>query len=252
MKNIFILFLFFSISLNAQEFKIAHNTGKIIIDELSNLKIKGYDGNEVIISNSHQHDHEENSRMKGLKIINSAGLDDNTGLGINVVKDGQNLKVSNIRNNKDQDITIKLPKSMGIDYSHKSSNGDHVRIEDIVGEIEISSNYPSIHLINVTGPMAVKAIYGSIEAVFSQVSQTGSITLNSVYDLVDITLPKTAKCNLSVSTPYGNIYSGVDIDVSKNSNEMRNVSSRRLQGSINGGGVDITLKSGYENVYIRN
>jgi hypothetical protein len=232
-----------------QEFKLAHNGGKIIIADVDNVTITGYDGTEIIFSGS-THD-EVDERAKGLKLVNSLGLDDNTGLGINATKDGANVSVTGIGKQSEGKITIKLPKNMGIEYNHNSHNGEDLVIENVSGEIEVSAMYNGVKLHNVTGPMAVKSVYGSIEATFTSMSQKGSISLNSVYDVIDCSIPASAAYDVSIRTPYGNIYSDVNIDVSSNTDGMKNISSKNVTGKVNGGGVKVTLKSGYDNIYLR-
>ena len=233
----------------AQDFTLAHNSGKIIIEEVDQVTIKGYSGSEIVISG--EKDEEVNERAAGLKLLNSLGLDDNTGLGINVKEEGGNVHVTGIGNADDSRITIQLPKNMAVYYSHTDYHGGDLIIEGVAGEIEVSAAHNKVHLTNVTGPMAVKSLYGEIEANFSSVNQSGSISLNSVYNLIDVTFPSSAGYNVNMSTPYGSIYTDVSIDVNAGDDEMKQISNKKIKGSVNGGGVDITLKSGYENIYLR-
>ncbi len=253
MKNLFtILFAFILVAGYSQEdYKIAHNTGMIKIYDVHQVSVTAYDGNEVIFSTPHSSKSDKvDERAAGLKRFNSAGLDDNTGMGLYVKKDGQDLSVQQISSNCDCDITIKLPRNMGVYYTHGTFNGDDVTIDGVQGEIEISATYNSLKLINVSGPMAVKSVYGSIDAEFSSLSQAGSISLNSVYDHVDASFPSASSYEVSIRTPYGDIFSDVDIKVEE-SNGLKRISSTRVNGTVNGGGVDVTLKSNYDNVYLR-
>lgn len=252
MKNLITLIVCLMLSsvTFGQEYKLAHNTGMIVLTDVDEVTITGYDGNEIIFSGMNK-DREEDSRAEGLKLFNSLGLDDNTELGINVIKDGENVKVTSVGRHDGEEITIKLPRNMGISYSHNGHNGDDIKIENVAGEINISASYNDIHLADVTGPMAIKSVYGSIEANFSTLSQTGSISLNSVYDLIDVSFPSGSAYDVNIRTPYGNIYSDVDIKAEADSDGMKNISSKKLAGKVNGGGVEVTLKSGYENVYLR-
>jgi len=139
---------------------------------------------------------------------------------------------------------------MGVDYEHRSNSGGDITITDVSKEIIISTTYGDIGIYDVTGPMAVKTVYGYIEAKFSEVSQSGSISLESVYDFVDVSLPTSSKADITMRTPYGEIYSNIDIDVEENDG-LRKVSNTFIEGSINGGGVDLNLRASYENIYLR-
>ncbi len=247
--NTLILFLALSVITYGQDYTLAHSTGKIKIEDVDELTIKGYDGSEIVVTGNRDGDVDE--RASGLKLINSLGIDDNTGFGINVKEEGNDVVVTGIGNANDGRITIKLPRNMDLYYAHSDYKGGELIIEDVAGEIEVSAAYNDVHLINVTGPMAVKSIYGEIEAVFSSLSQDGSISLHSSYNLIDVTLPASSGCNINMSTPYGNIYSDVDVNIETEEGEMKRISTKKVKGTVSGGGVELTLKSGYENIYLR-
>lgn len=247
--NTLIILLAMTVIAYGQDFTLAHSTGKLIVEEVDELTIEGYNGTEIIFSGDR--DGEVNERAAGLKLINSLGIDDNTGLGINVKEEGNDVHVTGLGNANDGRVTIKLPQNMDVYYSHSDYKGGELIIQNIAGEIEVSAAYNDVHLINVTGPMAVKSIYGEIEAVFSTLSQEGSISLNSSYNLIDVTLPSSAGINLNMSTPYGNIYSDVDVNIEAGDDDMRRISTKKVKGTVNGGGVEVTIKSGYEDIYLR-
>lgn len=236
-------------SYQEKEYKLAHNTGKIMIEDIDEVDIEGYSGNEIVFK-TRVKSSDMPDRAAGLKLVNSAGLDDNTGLGLSVTKEDGNVKVVKVGKLHDNKVTIMLPQNMGVYYSHSSHSGDDVMIKGVAGEIEISAVYNNVVLKDLTGPMAVKTVYGSIDATFSALDQDGSISLNSVYDFVDVTIPSSAAYNVSARSPYGSIFSDVDIAVAK-SGDMRKISSSDIKGTVNGGGVEVTLKSAYENVYLR-
>lgn len=253
MKYILPILILFSAALQAQDYKAQHASGKLILEGVDNAHITAYDGNEIVISADVDRDSDEMERAKGLKVVNSLGLDDNTELGLSAVKDGEDFRVIGIGSGScscDGEYEFLIPRSMGIDYSHSTYDSDDLIIEGVSEEIIVSTNYSDIELINVTGPMSIKTVYGDIEAKFEQLNQNGSVSLNSVYGLVDIGLPASTKADVSLRTPYGQILTDMDIEVEK-TDGMRELSSKRIAGTLNGGGVDLILKSGYENIYLR-
>lgn len=244
--------LCFALLASAQEYKVAHNGGSIILSNVDDVKIYAYDGTEVIFSAKLERGKEESKRAEGLKVINSLGLDDNSGLGLSVQKDGENLKVIQIGDccNHGEGYTIKIPKSMGIDFSHSTHNSEDLKIYDVSKEIVVSANYTDITLEDVTGPMSIKTVYGNIEAKFAELDQNSSVSINSVYGFVDAAIPSNSKAQLSLRTPYGQIYTDFDIKMNE-TNGMKELSSKNIKGTINSGGVDFILKSGYESIYLR-
>lgn len=66
----------------AQEFKVAKSTGKLAI-YTGRATVEGYAGNEIIFSSMDNH-RDKDERADGLRALSGLGLEDNTGLGVNV------------------------------------------------------------------------------------------------------------------------------------------------------------------------
>lgn len=241
-------FLFFNLA-TAQEYKVAMNSGKLILREIDRVNIEGYSGSEIVFSGDFS-DRERPERAAGLRPINSLGLEDNSGIGLAVKKSANEVEVTQISNRSKSRYTVKVPKGVSIYYEHSSHNGKDLNIKDVQSEIEVSAHYNRIYLTNVTGPMAIKTVYGEIEAVFSSLNQENSISLYSVYDYVDVTLPENAKANIMMQSPYGEMFTDMNLEIEKE-NGMRPVGSKKVSGKLNGGGVDLSIKSSYKNVYLR-
>ncbi len=249
-KNIIIITLLLSIStrISAQEFKLSKTTGRLEIN-LGRVAVEGHTGNEIIFT-SNDHEKEKDERAKGLKEINSLGLDDNTGLGINVEDKGGVVIVRQLKKMNSPKIKILVPKGIIISFSHESQYGGEALFKNVENEIEISAQYNSIELENCSGPLTVKTIYGHVEATFDSNSK-GPISIVSVYGFVDVTLPLMTKANLKLSTSYGEIYIAPDfkIEIDRQGDMVRY--SDRVTGKINGGGMDIDLNCNYGKVYLR-
>jgi hypothetical protein len=64
-------------------------------------------------------------------------------------------------------------------------------------------------------------------------------------------MPASSKFNVKLETPYGDIYSDIDIEVKTTADGMKVISGSNLKGTVNGGGVDVVISSSYENIYLR-
>ena len=249
-KNIIIITLLLSISagIKAQEFKLSKTTGRLEIN-LGRVAVEGHAGSEIIFT-SNDHEKEKDERAEGLKEINSLGLDDNTGLGINVEDKGGVVIVHQLKKMNSPKIKILVPEGIIISFSHESQYGGEALFKNVENEIEISAQYNSIELENCSGPLTVKTIYGHVEATFDSNSK-GPISIVSVYGFVDVTLPVMTKANLKLSTSYGEIYIAPDfkIEIDRQGDMVRY--SDRVTGKINGGGIDIDLNCNYGKVYLR-
>jgi DUF4097 and DUF4098 domain-containing protein YvlB len=114
----------------------------------------------------------------------------------------------------------------------------------------VSTVHNAVHLDNVTGPVDVKTVHGEIEASFGA-NMKGPISINSVHGHVDVSLPVGTKANLKLGTSRGEIFVDPDfkIEIDRSGNMVRY--SDNVTGKINGGGLDISLSSTHDNVYLR-
>ncbi|MBX2897804.1 MAG: DUF4097 family beta strand repeat protein [Cyclobacteriaceae bacterium] len=232
----------------AQEFKVAKSTGRLELN-IGRVTVEGHSGNEIIFS-SRDHRENKDERAQGLRPINSMGLDDNTGLGINVTQKGDVVEVNQLKKMNAPDIKVLVPKGVIVSFSHQSQYGGKATFKNLENEIEVSATYNSIELENVTGPLAIKTVYGHIEATLGGTIK-GPISIVSVYSYADVALPVTTKANLKLSTSYGEILVAPEfnIEVEKQGNWVQY--SDRVNGKLNGGGLQLDIRSDYGKIYLR-
>ena len=235
--------------LKAQDYKLAKSSGRLEIKEVNHVTIEGYNGNEIVFS-SRDHDRDDDGRAKGLRAISSLGLEDNTGIGLSVVDKGNVVEVQQLKKMDGPEIKIMVPKGVTVSYYHTSPYGDDVTLKNIENEIEVSTVHNGVHLDNATGPLSVKTVHGEIEASFAA-NLKSPISLVSVHGHVDVSLPVATKANLRLGTVYGEIFVDPDfkIDIERTGNMVKY--SDNVSGKINGGGLEITLSSTHNNVYLR-
>lgn len=232
----------------AQEYKVAKSTGRLEI-YLGRVTVEGHSGSEIIFTSMDSHG-EKDERAAGLRAINGLGLDDNTGLGINVADKGSVVEVRQLKKMNSPDVKILVPKGVIVSFSHESQYGGEATFKNMENEIEVSANYNSVQLENISGPVTVKSVYGHVEADFNT-NLKGPISIVSIYGYVDISLPAATKANLKLSTSYGEILVAPEfkVEVEKQGDMVRY--SDRINGKINGGGMNIDLSSNYGKIYLR-
>lgn len=239
-----------SYSALAQEYTIDMSSGKLILNELDRIAIEGTTGSKVVISTESKNG-ERDGRAEGLREISAMGLTDNTGIGLSAEKSGNEATVRQVSSSSNRSYVIKVPKGVSVYYEHSSWEGKTLKISNLESEIEVSANYNSIELENVKGPMSINTVYGQIDASFNQIPSAGAISLHSVYGNVDVSVPSSAKANFKLSTSYGKIFTDLDLKMEKESNGMRSLTNSKISGTLNGGGVDFSIKATYKNIYLR-
>lgn len=227
----------------AQEYKVAKSTGRLEL-HLGRVTVEGHNGNEIIFT-SRDGEKNNDERAKGLTSINSLGLKDNTGLGLNVTEKGDVVSVYNLKKNNSPDIKILVPKGVIVSFEHEGVNAGTATFRNMENEIEVSAQYNSVELENVSGPLTIRTIYGHVEASLS--TNVKDISIVSVYGYVDVTVPTATKASLRMDTSYGEILVDPDFKIDFD----RYNDGDRVGGKLNGGGVNIDLSCNYGKVYLR-
>lgn len=232
----------------AQDFKVAKSSGRLEIN-IGRVTVEGHSGNEIIFSSRNYKDHKD-ERAEGLRAINGSGLEDNTGLGINVTQNGDVVEVNQLKKMNSPDVKILVPKGVIVSFSHQSQYGGTALFRNMENEIEVSANYNSIEMENVTGPLTVKTVYGHVEADLSN-NVKGPVSIVSIYGYVDVTLPVSIKADIKLSTSYGEILVAPEfkIEIDKQGDFVQY--NDRVNGKINGGGMKVDFRSDYSKIYLR-
>ena len=234
----------------AQEYKLNKSSGKMVIN-LSSVTVEGYSGDQIIFK-SQKNEEDMDPRAKGLRAINGAGYDDNTGLGISVEEKGSTIEVNQVAS-ADLAVKILVPKSVILSIvCHKMPNAGTIICKNLENEIEISTDYNGIKLENVTGPVIVRALYGSVDATFSEHIK-GPISIASIYSVVDVTIPQDTKANVKLNSSNGTILASAElkIEMEKRNDDDMITYGGNVNGKLNGGGIDFKLTSEYGKIYLR-
>lgn len=206
--TLFCSLVIIALSANAQkEYKLSKSSGKLNLN-ISGAIVEGYSGNEIIFSSSKSENAVVDERAKGLRIISGSGFVDNTGLGIDVSEKGDEVNVNQVSKGARLGIiTIKVPQNIKIAFNYTYTNQEELILKNLKNEIEVSVSYNKIKLENNTGPMNIKTLYGSVDAIFSGEIK-GPVSIVSVYGYVDVSMPVTTKANVELGTSSGNLYAG--------------------------------------------
>lgn len=238
-----------------QEFKVAADNSKdakLILEGFpEDLSIEGYAGTEVVVTGGrHENENNENrDRSKGLKPIYAGGTD-NTGIGVAMEKDGSRLYLRCLLPiTQSAKYRIRVPENLALEITRECSRDGGTTISNMKNEIEFKG-CQDITLKNVTGPLVISTISGSVSVVFTEISKDKPISIASVSGEVDVTMPAKAGFSLEMGTVSGNMYSDFDFPASKEG-DMQRVGGNTIRAKINGGGIDVRLHSVSGNVYLR-
>lgn len=233
----------------AQQYKIAKTSGRLELN-VGRITVEGTDGNEIIFTTKNGKSAKD-ERAEGLRAVNSLGLEDNTGLGINVTDKGNVVEVFQLRRTEAPDIKVLVPKGIIVSFRHESQYGGTARFVNLPNEIEVSAIYNSVQLEHVTGPLTVETTYGNVTADLDGTLKD-PLSIVSIYGFIDITLPQATKADVKLSTSYGEIFAAPEFNLKVAPGEGgMDVYGDKVTGTINGGGIKMDLTSNYGKIYLR-
>lgn len=202
-----------------KEFKVAKTNGKLIINNLSNLTIEGYEGKEIIFTILGKKETSD-PRAQGLSALSSIGFD-NTGVGLSLKENGQNTEIFPIESFGRYKVKVKIPSSVALSIKTNAAtswayslqkDSAAITISNLKSEVDASLQYENIKVSNIRGPLSIKTLHGNIESTLTP-DFKGPVSLVSVYGFIDFTVPPSAKADLSISTTYGTLYAAKDLNL---------------------------------------
>lgn len=182
-----------------------------------------------------------------------------------------NIKISTMEGN----ITLSdISGSAVVD-----SREGNVDVRNMAGDMEISTFEGDITLSDASGSAVVNSRDGDVKAVFSGFKGEKPMAISTIDGDVDVTLPPNAKATVTASNVDGDVYTDFDIDLVqkvsnndpeklvmpvlplipdntdgkqiKNNMVLRGFPGKSITGRINGGGIEILMKTLDGDIFIR-
>jgi len=248
------------------EFKNSPDSEITIQVGSNDVQIIGHDKDEIIITTDFAGKYvdepvemrkERPDRAEGLKAI-SVSASDNTGIGLVVEKSEDSfsvLKISKNARNKSYKFLIPNKAALSIQDIHAEVNTTYI-VENFGGETEIMALNSQVKMNNISGPVVANTTNGNIEVVYTKMTRNKPNSIVSVNGFVDVTLPKSTAADLEMNTVNGEAYTDWDIQVDDDASsamplEMANMNIFNIEGTINGGGIPISIQSVNGDIYLR-
>lgn len=230
---------------NSAELSVEFSVGQ------SDVTIEGHDGSELIIENLDYDDEQRPERAEGLRSLYYSA-EDNTGIGLSVEEENGVLKIIPASRD-DGDFHIMIPNRVRLMVEQVNWGGGDFEVENHQGEVEILSKTGDINMTNVTGPIIASSTSGDVEIEFSSLSQANPTSISLVSGFIDITLPSDSNANFSLGSVSGEVYTDLDIELEgRQNNDMTRLGgSGQINGTLNGGGIEVSLKSVSGDIYLR-
>jgi hypothetical protein len=255
MKNTLIGFLMiFTLSTQAQEyqFPVKGNATEtwVVIDQLaSDLSIEGTTGSEMRIEAKGYKGLPE--KAKGLRSLAAGGIE-NTGIGLSVVQDGNTISITGANQEANEaDYVIYLPKSINLKVNYGNWQTGDLMITGMTGEVEAKAFSSDLVLVGVTGPVIAHTLSSDLVVILKSLNQESPSSLSSTSGDIEIIMPSTIKGTFEMSSVSGGIYTDHDFDLGEKDEEQRMIVGMKSTGKLNGGGVEVSVRTISGDVYIR-
>lgn len=216
------------------------------------VKVLGYDGRTVKVKMTKYGKKVEKSASKnGMRLISNGGFN------FEASEYNNNVKIENEGWNNRVDFVIQVPKNF--DLKVTTYNNGHIAIEGIEGELDLESYNGPIEMFNISGSASASTYNGTVLATFSSVTPDVPMNFDTYNGDVDITVPTGTKFTTKMKTNRDIFTDFESFSLSqqkptKNENEGRGYSIKFenwVQGDLNGGGAEVTMKTRNGNIYIR-
>lgn len=214
----------------------------------SDVIVEGHESDEIVIRNLDYETPPE--RAKGLRALYYSA-EDNTGIGLSVEEENGTLKI--IQASKDGgDYRLIVPDRVRLIIEQVNWGGGDYEINNHQGEIEVLSKNGDVKMKGITGPVILSSTSGDVEIEFTRLSQVNPTSISLISGFIDITLPADSQANFRLSSISGEIYTNLDLDLQGSESEMKRIGGNRtIEGALNGGGVDVGLKTISGEIYLR-
>lgn len=189
-------------------------------------------------------------KAKGLKPLGGSGVE-NTGIGLSFNPDGNKIALSGVhRAADDAKYIIYMPKDMKLKIEDQGWKGGDISIKGLTNEVEAKTQVGDLSFEDVSGPIVAHTLSSDLKIEFTSLNQISPSSISSVSGDLEITIPSTIKGTFKMYSTSGGVYTDIDFDLGEEAGTKRIV-GHSAKGKLNGGGVEVSLRSISGDIYIR-
>ncbi len=223
------------------------------------ITVTGHDRPDIVIKvfpgerEDHGERQESHGKKAGLKLVKTLSG------GVEVTERNNRASISGTGFNNTTDLEILVPRHTDLEMG--VTMGD-LLAKGLIGEIEASTTNGKVTLTDISGSVVANAINGNVLVSLTQMTTNKAMAFTSVSGDIDLTLPQGSKANFRITSHFGEVYSGLDMDlkqdVIKSKEDNREAGGgfayrmeKILTGELGKGGPQITIETMNGTVYLR-
>lgn len=219
------------------------------------ISVRTHAGKDVIVESSGSRP----VRSRNQSSSNTAGLTlISPGRGPVISEAGNVITVSNANwADGNSQLDIQVPARTNLKLT--STSGRAIAVDGVEGDIDVTNMSGDIRLTDVAGSVVVSAHNGKIFATIRELTPSKMMSFVSFNSHIDVTVPSATKANVRLRSDNGEAWSdftilpGVTPPPTGTLRNGRTIfqSDRAVNGTINGGGPDIEIRTFNGNIYLR-
>ena len=206
----------------------------------------------VVVGREHDERRREDPPPGGMRRLAQA-------VGFSVQEERNEVQVESESLNRAVDFEIQVPTRTNLKLS--TVNGGQIVVEGVEGEIEVGNVNGPITLTRIAGSAVANTVNGQVLVSLTRVVPDKAMAFTSYNGTVDVTFPASLKANLKMRSDRGDVFSDFDVQIRPTTpvvHETQRASGRfqvevnsSIQGTVNGGGPEIELRTWNGAVYLR-
>jgi DUF4097 and DUF4098 domain-containing protein YvlB len=238
--------------------------GTVEIHSISgSMTVKGSDRKDVLViarprsaggGNSRGRVRSSDPPPTGLRRLTQSG-------GFSVEEERNAMSIESTSPNRTIDFEVLVPTRTNLKIA--ALNNGVITIDNVDGDMELDNTNGPILMTGVAGTIVANSINGKVQATMTRVTAQKAMAFTSLNGVVDITLPASTKANLRLRSDMGDVFTDFDLQITTGSKPQVKDNRRggggrlelevnkSIQGTINGGGPEIEMRSFNGNVYVR-
>lgn len=226
---------------------------------LGTINVVGYAGKEVIINATGPNYNLKMDQKTG-KYISADSPSDETKRAYSFdFSQRNNLIQIKVEKPNIKNFEIKVPYNCSIII--KVTSVSEVIIENVKGNHEIALAKGNITMTKINGSVLANTVNGNIIVQFKSVTKDTPLSFTNVGGIIDITLPESLQADVQLKSEQANIYTNFELSDPKSTLlttdrfdpniGLYKMPKGNYPRKINGGGLEIMVKSVIGNIYLR-
>jgi DUF4097 and DUF4098 domain-containing protein YvlB len=218
------------------------------------IHVSGYDGKDIIVESKGGNSRRRPTTVGGLRRI------DVPASGLIVEEQNNSVRVTTGAPGGSIQVSIQVPRATSRNLH--SVNGSGITVDGVSGEMDIDTVNGGITLTNVSGAVVAHAVNNHVKVTLDRAAEDKPMSFSSLNGDVDVALPSTVKARVKMKSTNGAIYT--DFEIKMDAGARPGVAEgrtdrgkyqikldRTLQGSINGGGPEMTFTTLNGKIFLR-